>query len=170
MSEHTPLPWYRQFYPWLLVALLGSAVLASFASLAIALRNADSLVRSDWSEHGYRINDDIERQRAAARLGIAARIALDESGRIVSATVSGPAVVDEALALQLQHPTHAERDVALELRAAGENRFTAAADTRIDGTWDATLAPAGADWKLRRRVWLTAMQPAVLEPRPGLAP
>lgn len=165
-----PTPWYRQFWPWFLIFLPGSAVVASFATLTIALVNADSLVRSDWSHHGYNINADIERQRAAARLGIEASMVLDKDGTALTAIVSGPPLAAGTLELRLQHPTHAERDVRLQLAAAGDNRFVATTAVRVDGTWDATLTPPEADWKIQRRLWLTSMQPAALAPPAALRP
>jgi len=157
-----PPPWYRQFWPWFLIALPGSAVIASFASLSIALNNADSLVRPDWYEHGYRINTDIAKQQTAAHLGIAASLILDESGRELQVVVSGPPLPADSLQLHLHHPTHAVRDVTLQLVATGANHFSAITPQRIDGTWDAALTPADADWALRRRVWLTSLKPAEL--------
>lgn len=45
-------PWYRQFWPWFLIALPAIAVAGSFASLALAVRNADEVV----SEPGYELS------------------------------------------------------------------------------------------------------------------
>lgn len=45
-------PWYRQFWPWFLIALPAISVVASFASLALAIRNADEIV----SEPGYELS------------------------------------------------------------------------------------------------------------------
>jgi hypothetical protein len=51
-SEHketTPasielLPWYKQFWPWFIIALPASAVIASFFTLWLAISNPDYLV------------------------------------------------------------------------------------------------------------------------------
>ena len=45
-------PWYRQFWPWFLIALPAISVVASFVSLALAIRNADEVV----SEPGYELS------------------------------------------------------------------------------------------------------------------
>jgi hypothetical protein len=37
-------PWYRQFWPWFIIALPASAVIASFVSLWLAISNPDPLV------------------------------------------------------------------------------------------------------------------------------
>ncbi|HEY5774490.1 MAG TPA: FixH family protein [Xanthomonadales bacterium] len=41
------LPWYRQFWPWFIIALPTSAVIASFVSLWLAVSNPDQLVVTD---------------------------------------------------------------------------------------------------------------------------
>jgi hypothetical protein len=38
------LPWYKQFWPWFIIALPASAVIASFISLWLAVSNPDQLV------------------------------------------------------------------------------------------------------------------------------
>jgi hypothetical protein len=38
------LPWYRQFWPWFIIALPASAVIGSFVSLWLAVSNPDQLV------------------------------------------------------------------------------------------------------------------------------
>ena len=40
-------PWYRQFWPWFIIALPASAVIASFFTLWLAISNPDQLVVSD---------------------------------------------------------------------------------------------------------------------------
>jgi len=45
------LPWYKHFWPWFLIALLSSAVIASFVSLYFALHTSDVvLTHPDMSD------------------------------------------------------------------------------------------------------------------------
>ena len=37
-------PWYKQFWPWFIIALPASAVIASFISLWLAISNPDHLI------------------------------------------------------------------------------------------------------------------------------
>lgn len=41
-AEHPP--WYRQFWPWFIIALPASAVIASFITLWLAISHPDQLV------------------------------------------------------------------------------------------------------------------------------
>ena len=38
------LPWYRQFWPWFIIALPASVVIASFVTLWLAITHPDHLV------------------------------------------------------------------------------------------------------------------------------
>ncbi len=40
-------PWYREPWPWFIIALLGAAVIASFVTLWIAISHPDVLVVED---------------------------------------------------------------------------------------------------------------------------
>jgi hypothetical protein len=53
----TPLekPWYKQFWPWFLIALPTAAVIASFITLNIAFKHADVPVQGDYVQHGLTV-------------------------------------------------------------------------------------------------------------------
>ena len=44
MNDQDAKPWYRQFWPWFIIALPASAVVASLYTVSLALRTTDSLV------------------------------------------------------------------------------------------------------------------------------
>jgi hypothetical protein len=48
-------PWYKQFWPWFLIILPTAAVIASFISLYIAIKHADSPVQDDYVQHGLTV-------------------------------------------------------------------------------------------------------------------
>ena len=52
MNNQTEQPWYRQFYPWMLIALPASAVIAGFITLYLAISRPDALVRKDCVRDG----------------------------------------------------------------------------------------------------------------------
>ncbi len=54
------LPWYRQFWPWFIIALPASAVVASFITLWLAISNPDQLVIED--EDYQRLNSELKAQ------------------------------------------------------------------------------------------------------------
>ena len=50
------LPWYRQFWPWFLIALPACVVIAAIATALIASRHADDLVADSYYKDGLAIN------------------------------------------------------------------------------------------------------------------
>jgi len=55
-------PWYRQFWPWFIIALPASAVIASFISLWLAVSNPVHLVVTD--EEYDRLRSELKAQSA----------------------------------------------------------------------------------------------------------
>ena len=54
------LPWYKQFWPWFIIALPASAVVASFITLWLAISNPDQLVVSD--DEYRQLNSELKAQ------------------------------------------------------------------------------------------------------------
>ena len=149
-------PWYRQFWPWFLICLPAVAVAASIASLVIALKNADSLVREDWSEAGDGINAELALEREARARDVSVTITLDPAAARLAVTLDGRVDALERLELDLRHPTDASRDVSLTLDGDQPRRFVGDASAAMVGSWYLTVAPPGREWLLRKRVWLAA--------------
>ena len=62
-AQKTPdpvVPWYRQFWPWFIIALPAAAVLAGFFTLWLAISNPDYMVVDD--EEYQRLNDGLKAQ------------------------------------------------------------------------------------------------------------
>lgn len=45
-------PWYRQFWPWFLLALPAAALIAGFSTLVIAFRHADQEISEPYVKRG----------------------------------------------------------------------------------------------------------------------
>lgn len=154
-------PWYTQFWPWFLIALPTTAVVASIASLVIALRNADTLVRADWSDAGENINVELALEREATTRGVSAVVRLEPGSNRVSVQLDGVGVEGVSrLSLELRHPTDAARDFSSSLVPGGPGLFVGdAVSARITGSWHLTIAPPDRAWLLRKRVWIGEDEP-----------
>jgi hypothetical protein len=161
-AHTTGAPWYKQFWPWFLIALPTIAVAASIASLVIALRNADTLVRDDWSAAGENINIELALERAASTRGVSALIRLEPSANRVAVEIAGDGVEGlPHLSLELRHPTDAARDFSSVLDPDGLGAFVGdASASLLTGSWYVTIAPSDRTWLLRKRVWIGADEPA----------
>lgn len=54
------VPWYKQFWPWFIIALPASVVVASFFTLWLAISNPDPLVVDD--DEYRRLNSELKAQ------------------------------------------------------------------------------------------------------------
>lgn len=52
--------WYKQFWPWLLIALLGVSVISSLVFVYIATSNQDPVVDGNYYKHGLTINEQLD--------------------------------------------------------------------------------------------------------------
>lgn len=156
VSDHEalPKPWYRQFWPWFIIALPASAVTAGIVTLSIAMNNADDVVMEDWYREGRAINRHVELDRQAATLGIAATIENTGHGVAVTLTSRIPLPWPDSLMLSLRHPTMAERDRSFALTNLGDGRYFAADATMPTGDWHLSLS--AGKWRLLERVGVTA--------------
>lgn len=53
-------PWFRQFWPWFLIALPGAVVIASLLTVYIAVTHQDPVVDGNYYKHGLTINERLE--------------------------------------------------------------------------------------------------------------
>lgn len=145
--ETSPAPWYRQFWPWFLIALPGSVVIASFMTLYIAARHADDLVIDDYYKEGLAINQQLAMQQHASDLSLRASLALGP--RQVTVHLQGQPASD-TLDLLLSHPLEADRDQHLVLQRVGPGVYLAALPRPAGERWHWRLSGQheGRGWRL----------------------
>lgn len=159
-------PWYRQFWPWFLIAVPALSVVGGVATLFVAIRHADSVVRDDWYARGVAINVDLERERLAAELGIAATVSVGTDAREVWIALEGITPdPDAGLALELSHPTQAARDTVVRLVRSADGVFRGTAPHDLRGRWNASLIPPTSAWRVTGSLALQPGVPVRLAPR-----
>ena len=121
MQREDTQPWYRQFWPWFLILLPGTAVVAGFYTLYLAASTHDSLVVNSSDFSIGQAKDSIEAaEKNASRLGLSARISIDlETGLIVARLQAAQETPSpDTLKLDFSHPAFAERDQEIVLARA----------------------------------------------------
>lgn len=155
--EGDGLPWYRHFWPWFIVGLLGTAVAASVATAVVAIRGGDSLVGDDYYRDGLAINRRLVGLEAASRLGVSARLTVGGADEVVVELRSGEATPPAALDLELRHATRSRQDQRIRLTASAEGPYRGAASELRSGRYYATLTPVETDpeneWRLSRALF-----------------
>lgn len=153
MQSESRSPW-RQPIVWLMVALVGAAVVGSLLLVKVAT-NGDSVdaVPDEVQRTGQAQQADLGPDAAAARRQLAAIVRIDdERGYVEVLPVSGDFDRATPLSLRLHHPTRAELDLSLTL-AATDTGWRATAKPASDHDWRVQLVPAdGKGWRLRGRI------------------
>jgi len=135
-------PWYREPWPWILMAGPAAVVVAGFVTAWLAVRSDDGLVVDDYYKQGLAINQTLGRSDAAERRGMQAEIHLvDGQVRVLLG-----AAVRGALTLQLAHPTRAGMDQRLKLAMVQPGVYEGRLQPLPAGRWHVVLEQS--DWRL----------------------
>jgi hypothetical protein len=162
MDTQAVTPWYRQAWPWFLIALPATAVVAGIATAVLAVRGFDGPVAADYYRQGLAINEEVARAQLARDLGLEARIELAgiADGDRVRVEVDGRRALppEAAVRLRLVHPGRpgedrsavlSRRDVdADNRRAVFVGSLQAAAPSAYSGpvTWQVILE--SREWRI----------------------
>jgi hypothetical protein len=157
-------PWYRVAFVWLVVALPLTAVVASFVTLALAIRSDTGLVEDDYYNRGMEINRVLDRDRAAAAAGLESRLVLDGAHHELRVSLHArrheppPANVR----LKLMHATRAGFDKILILPRQADGTYRAPLPEFVPGHWDVQLS--AQDWRLTGSLFMPGEHQLVMRP------
>lgn len=165
-------PWYKQVWPWILIALPGSAVVACIITIVIAVRSPVSMVEDDYYKEGLAINQNMEKQRAAELAGIRATLSAKPQIGTFEVTVNNidyATLADNPILLTLLHPADAQQDreTALVRNASGSLSGTVIPPST--GNWKIKIEPQDQEWRLMGAMPITDDSPEMIsiEANPG---
>ena len=144
MSAPIQKPWYREPWPWILMAGPAAVVVAGFFTLALAFRTEDGLVADDYYKQGLAINQVLRRDDRARELNLVATASF--SGARVRVVLQGDA--PPGLRLRLVHPARAGRDQSVVLHAAARGVYEGSFMPSGGETRRLVLEDAGSTWRL----------------------
>ncbi len=152
------VPWYKQFWPWFLIAFPLAAVIGGFATLAIATHDPDGLVVDDYYKAGLAINQTIEREDKARVLGLSGGLTMDlRTGDVVLTLSSARPLLGGSLLLRLLHATRAHHDEQIELKSMSDGRYAGSlAKPLVPGDYHLDLEGPTELWRLVGRTRVAA--------------
>jgi hypothetical protein len=153
---------------WLLIALPLTAVVAGFTTLWLAIQSDDGLVADDYYKRGKEINRELSRDRAAAELGLVAKLEINTATRRLAVKLSARAntVLPEQIELKFLHATRAGLDRTLILPRQNSALYETPIPNLPPGRWHLQLA--AQDWRLTGSIVTPTEASAALDPElPG---
>lgn len=162
-QDNTTTPWYRQFWPWLLISIPGITVIAGIATIWLASSEPVALVRDDYYKEGMAVNRVLAKARAAQERGLSVQLEFDAAGQGVIAKMSGDFSGSE-VQLDFIHPLEIDRDQSVTLHKQENGDFVGPLPVKPD-RWYLQLEGSGqgSPWRLKgeidlRRGSSTSMQ------------
>jgi hypothetical protein len=144
--------WYREPWPWILMAGPAAAVVAGAVTIWIAFASADGLVVDDYYKQGLAINRVLARDENARRAGIAARVLITSgqgSGKAgIDVVLGGRVDLPEELVVRLSHASRAGNDREVRLRHVDANRYAAMLPPLPAGNWRVSVEDTQGQWRV----------------------
>ena len=158
-------PWYREPWPWLLMAGPFIVVVAGFYTLWLAIKSDDGLVAGDYYKRGLAINQTLARALRAEQLTLSARVVLGDGKARAHVTVTGNGSLPAALRLLLVHPTRAVADELIELHAVSPGVYAANIAVTLAGRRVVMLEDMARTWRLAGEATSGVQDEVVLTPQ-----
>lgn len=149
-------PWYKQRWPWILMAGPALVVVAGIITTWLAVISNDGLVTDDYYKQGLAVNQRLHRDQQAARLGLHADVM--RSGLNLRLLLVGemPSPLPAAITLKLTHPTRKGFDQEVQMNPVGgqgQGFYGGKLAEQIGGRWLVSLEDPAGEWRLQGE-WL----------------
>ena len=158
-----PPPWYKQFWPWFLLGILGLSIAVSTTFLVVSITSFDGLVEDNYYKVGKAINERLEQDDRAEELNMVAELRIDDLTGGVVVVLDGEAR-PERLLLELIFPTQGDRDQRVILEHVRDGHYAGQLPRALQYRWYVHLAPDTSDpeWRLRGEIELPRQAPLTL--------
>ncbi len=163
-TREDTVPWYRQFWPWFLISLPATAVIAGIVTINLAIRSDDGLVADDYYKQGLGLHKDAARVRTAQQLGVTATLTHDASqGSVIVQLNDAPVGQLDALKLTLFHPTRRNQDQDVVMKLSGHRRYRVDIAALESANWKVSLEPPSGQWRISGRLSIPKLSTAQLK-------
>jgi uncharacterized protein len=143
-SQH----WYREPWPWLLMAGPFAVVLASGFTFWLAFVHSDPLVVDDYYKAGKTINRTLRRDSNAQALGLSGAMTRDNNHITITVDHATRVVLPQTLNLLLIHTTQREKDRVVRLSTSRPGVYSATIGNILPGHYHVTLEDSEETWRL----------------------
>lgn len=148
------IPWYKQFWPWFLILLPLSVVIASVATFWVAQNNQPSLVSGNYYKQGLAINSNLQLEQQANQLGLSTKLSFGATTLTIQ--LNGMHDNPQALIVELRHPTISQHDRSLQLTNIAPGIYQAPFSLPKNGKWYISISDVSTTWTIKQVLMLDA--------------
>jgi len=164
-TKSTIKPWYTQVWPWVLISIPFSVIIAMSITLSIASRYGDTpMVVDEYYKKGRGINAEVSKVVAAQERDISFELATTATQFSLRFASGAPEQLT-ALRVSFYHSTLAERDFEVKLTANADGLFRGELPSQSEGKWTITIRPFDDAWRLSQPLRLPLSKPLTLVPQ-----
>jgi len=166
LSNDNP-PWYKQRWPWFLMAGPGIVIVAGFITLWLAVVSNDGLVTDDYYKQGLAVNQSLQRDHQAGSLGLQGDVMRSGANLRLLLRADSDAGLPSEIVLKLAHPTRAGQDQLIKMTMEGPGFYSGMLVADISGRWLVSIEDPAAKWRLQGEWQVDSLEPLRLTARAG---
>lgn len=160
-------PWYKQRWPWLLMAGPIAVVIAGVVTLWLAVASYDGLVTDDYYKQGLAVNQTLKRDHQASSLGLQADLMRSGQGVRLLIRANEGVAIPQAIDLRLAHPTRAGQDQTLAMVSEGQGFYSGKLQGEVGGRWLVSIEDPAGQWRLHGEWLADSDEPLRLTAQPA---
>lgn len=152
-------PWYKERWPWFLMAGPAIVIVAGFITLWLAIESNDGLVTDDYYKQGLAVNQRMHRDHLAASMGLHADLMRADLNVRLMLRAAGEAKVPETIVLKLAHPTRGGQDQSVQMLSEGQGFYSGRLAADISGRWLVSIEDPAGQWRLQGEWQADSVEP-----------
>ncbi|ANQ84514.1 hypothetical protein dqs_1467 [Azoarcus olearius] len=154
VTQKKAAPWYRQGWPWFLIAIPATAIVAGVITLILAIRSWDGLVVDDYYREGKAFVQTIERTERAKQLGLSAQLNISTDRVLIVLSSSVPSVtLPGTVRLTVSHPTKGGLDQEMVVTGR-DGVFEVKISPLATGRWLFQIEDEPRAWRMNGAAYL----------------
>ena len=148
MILKTGKPWYKEPWPWILMAGPAVVIVAGIITLGLAIKSNDGLVTDDYYKQGLAVNQTLHRDQQAGVLGMTGELMRAGDNLRLVLTANDKIVLPQELVFKLAHPPRAGQDQVIRLVAEGGGMYGGKLAASVSGRWHVIVEDGAGQWRL----------------------
>lgn len=159
-------PWYREPWPWILMAGPSLVIVAGVITMWIAFASWDGQVVDDYYKQGLEINRTFARSDAAAARGYEGELVLEPQAGVLKLRPGARLQADgpSLLRLAVSHATLGGRDQRVDLMRVADGSYEGRIAPLAPGRWHFILEDVAREWRIRGEMHAPEGRGALLRP------